>query len=145
MRGLGHLRRKKSFLSPKMISVVVLWRKKSLVACYTDVTVQSRKKCKKYPKNSRSDQKRGPKYATGYEDRGALSIDGVEWSVPPLGDGPLGRIFLIWCLEMAYSGALLSRRSRKRLSASVLSIRLFVDLSVAKMQKNAIFSKTQHF
>jgi len=46
---------------------------------------------------------------------------------------------------MAYSGALLSRRSRKRLSASVLSIRLFVDLSVAKMQKNAIFSKTQHF
>ena len=65
--------------------------------------------------------------------------------MPPLGDGPLGRIFLIWCLEMAYSGALLSRRSRKRLSASVLSIRLFVDLSVAKMQKTRFSQKLSTF
>jgi len=42
---------------------------------------------------------------------------------------------------------LLSRRSRQRerLSALVLSICLYVSLSVAKMQKNAIFSKTKQF
>jgi len=42
---------------------------------------------------------------------------------------------------------LLSRRSRQRerLSASVLSICSSVSLSIAKMQKNAIFSKTKQF
>ena len=42
---------------------------------------------------------------------------------------------------------LLSRRSqqRERLSASVLSICSFVCLSVTKIQKNAIFSKTKQF
>ena len=41
----------------------------------------------------------------------------------------------------------LSRRSRQRerLSGSVMSICLFVCLSVAKMQKNTIFSKTKPF
>ena len=43
--------------------------------------------------------------------------------------------------------SLLSRclRQRERLNASVLSIYSSVCLSVAKMQKNAIFSKTQQF
>jgi len=46
-----------------------------------------------------------------------------------------------------YRMVLLSRRSRQweRLSASVLSTCSSVCLSVAKMQKNAIFSKTKQF
>jgi len=53
----------------------------------------------------------------------------------------LFRIGLVKFLFVFYS--FLSRRShhRERLSASMLSICLFVCLSVAKMQKNAIFSK----
>ena len=62
----------------------------------------------------------------------------------------------IWVVQFVltcyYVGLfILSRRSRQRerLSASVLSICssvcLFVCLSVAKMQKNAIFSKTKQF
>ena len=50
---------------------------------------------------------------------------------------------MVWLLSI--TSMLLSCRSRQRerLSASVLSICLLVCLSVAKMQKNAIFSKTK--
>jgi len=50
-------------------------------------------------------------------------------------------------LSSSSSSWLLSRRSRQRelLSASVLSVCVSVSLSVGKMQKNALFSKTKQF
>jgi len=54
-----------------------------------------------------------------------------------------GNIFIKWFASYFLLGR--SSRQRERLSASVLSISSSVCLSVAKMQKNAILSKTKQF